>query len=203
VHEPLDVTLNMPGWHNMLNTLAAIAIATHLGVKNQAIIDSLGAFKGIGRRFQLQGDVAVKEGSITLVDDYGHHPREVAATMEALRQAWPDRRAVVVFQPHRYTRTRDLFEDFVEVLSKADILILLDIYSAGEMVIATADGQTLCGAIRSRGQVDPVFVKHTEDLYPILKGVLKAGDVVLTLGAGNVGQIASTLPEKLASLLNS
>ncbi|MCK4493034.1 MAG: UDP-N-acetylmuramate--L-alanine ligase [Methylococcales bacterium] len=202
-HAPLQVTLNMPGWHNMLNALASIAIATHLEVKDSAIVNSLGAFKGIGRRFQLQGDVALKEGFITLVDDYGHHPREVAATMEALRQAWPDRRAVVIFQPHRYTRTRDLFEDFVEVLSKADILILLDIYSAGETVIATADGKTLCGAIRSRGQVDPVFVKHTEDLYPILKGVLQANDVVLTMGAGNVGQIASTLPEKLATLLNS
>ena len=202
-HSALNVTLNMPGWHNMLNALAAIAIATHLEVDDQAIIDSLGAFKGIGRRFQLQGDVVLKNGVVTLVDDYGHHPREVAATMEALRQAWPDRRAVVVFQPHRYTRTRDLFEDFVEVLSKADILILLDIYSAGEAVIATADGQTLCGAIRSRGQVDPVFVKRTEDLYPILKGVLKVDDVILTMGAGNVGQIASTLPEKLAAILNS
>jgi UDP-N-acetylmuramate--alanine ligase len=200
-HPPLAITLNMPGWHNMLNALAAITLATYLNVSDRAIVTSLAAFKGIERRFQLQGDVALKTGSVTLVDDYGHHPREVAATLEALRQAWPNRRAVVVFQPHRYTRTRDLFEDFVEVLSQADILILLDIYSAGEAVIINADGQALCRSIRSRGQVDPIFVKNTEDLYPILNQVMKADDVILTMGAGNVGQIASTLPEKLAAIL--
>ena len=201
-HEPLQVSLNMPGWHNMLNALAAITIATYLDVSDRAIIDSLASFKGIGRRFQLQGDLVLKKGVVTLVDDYGHHPREVAATLEALGQAWPDRRAVVVFQPHRYTRTRDLFEDFVDVLSQVDILILLDIYSAGEAVIVNADGQALCRSIRSRGQIDPIFVKNIDDLYPILNGVIQADDVILTMGAGNVGQIASTLPEKLAAILD-
>lgn len=199
---PLQVTLNMPGWHNMLNALAAITIATDLGVDDQAIVDSLSAFKGIGRRFQIQGDVAIGDGIVTLVDDYGHHPREISATMEALRQAWSDRRAVVIFQPHRYTRTRDLFEDFVEVLSKADVLILLDIYSAGEEVIAGADGKTLCRAIRTRGQVEPVFVKNSDDLLQVLTGIVRTDDVILTMGAGNVGQIANTLPEKLAAALN-
>ncbi|NOQ34454.1 MAG: UDP-N-acetylmuramate--L-alanine ligase [Methylococcaceae bacterium] len=202
-HQPLLVSLNMPGWHNMLNALAAIAIATHLKVDDQAIIDSLVAFKGIGRRFQIQGDVAIEGGAVTLVDDYGHHPREVAATLEALQQAWPDRRSVVIFQPHRYTRTRDLFEDFVQVLSDADVLILLDVYSAGEEVIANADSKTLCRAIRMRGQVEPVFVKDEDDLLPVLTGIVQADDVILTMGAGNVGRIASDLPEKLAAALNS
>jgi len=147
-HKPLHVTLNMPGWHNMLNALASITVATRLGVADPAIIKSLQTFKGIGRRFQLNGDVAVGDGSISLVDDYGHHPTEVAATLEAMRQAWPDRRKVVIFQPHRYTRTRDLFEDFVEVLSTVDVLILLDIYTAGEDEIVGANGQALSRAIR-------------------------------------------------------
>ncbi|MDQ7090810.1 MAG: UDP-N-acetylmuramate--L-alanine ligase [Methylococcales bacterium] len=198
----LQVSLNMPGWHNMLNALGAIAIARHLKVKDNAITQSLSTFKGIDRRFQLQGDIAMGEGIITLVDDYGHHPREVAAMMDALRQTWPTRRAVVIFQPHRYTRTRDLFEDFVDALSTADVLILLDIYSAGEAVIMSADGTTLCRAIRTRGQVDPVFVKNTDDLVSILTGIVQKNDVILTMGAGNVGQIASTLPDELANALN-
>ena len=144
----------------------------------------------------------MKEGVVTLVDDYGHHPREVAATLEALRQAWPSRRAVVIFQPHRYTRTRDLFEDFVQVLSEADVLILLDIYPAGEAVITSADGKTLCRAIRTRGQVDPVFVKNTDDLLSVLEAVIEVDDVILTMGAGNVGQIASKLPAELTAILN-
>lgn len=201
-YQPLQVTLNMPGWHNMLNALAAITIATHLEVNDVAIVKSLGAFKGIGRRFSIHGDVAMPNGKVTLVDDYGHHPREVAATMEALRQAWPKRRAVVIFQPHRYSRTRDLFEDFVQVLSTVDVLILMDIYSAGEAVIAGADGKTLCRAIRMRGQVNPVFVQDNDDLVKILAGIVKAEDVILTLGAGNVGQIATELPEKLRIALN-
>ncbi len=199
---PLQVTLNMPGWHNMLNALAAIAIASHLNVDDEAIINSLSNFKGISRRFQIQGDVTIKGGIVTLVDDYGHHPKEVAATMEALRQAWPNRRAIVIFQPHRYTRTRDLFEDFVQVLSEADVLILLDIYPAGEAVIANADGKTLCRAIRTRGQVDPVFVKNTNELLPVLSAIVQINDVILTMGAGNVGQIADKLPEELATILN-
>jgi UDP-N-acetylmuramate--alanine ligase len=195
---PLQVTLNMPGWHNMLNALAAISIATHLNVDDEAIIKSLGAFKGVGRRFQIQGDLEIEGGKLTFVDDYGHHPREIAATLEALRQAWPDRRSVVIFQPHRYTRTRDLFEDFVKVLSTVDVLILMDVYSAGEAVIPGADGRALSRTIRMRGQVDPVFVEDWEDLPQILAGIAKPDDVILTMGAGNVGQIATQLPQLLS-----
>lgn len=197
----LKVTLNLPGWHNMLNALAAITVATSLGVSDDAIIKSLAEFKGVGRRFQINGDIELDDGKITLVDDYGHHPREVAATLEALRQAWPERRKVVVFQPHRYTRTRDLFEDFVEVLSGVDVLILLDVYSAGETPITGADGKALCRSIRVRGQVDPVFVKNRNDLATILAGIVREDDVVLTMGAGNVGQIAAELPTKLREAL--
>lgn len=198
----LDVTLNMPGWHNMLNALAAIGVATRLDVDDDAIIKSLGAFKGVGRRFQINGDLVLDNGIVTLVDDYGHHPREIAATLEALRQAWPDRRSVIVFQPHRYTRTRDLFEDFVHVLSSVDVLILLDVYSAGESRISGADGRALCRAIRMRGQVDPIFVEDLEELAPVLAGILKADDVLLTMGAGNVGHIATQLPHTLAEALS-
>ena len=200
-HRALEVTLNMPGWHNMLNALASITIATRLGVDDKSIIKSLESFKGIGRRFQLNGDIKVNGGNITLVDDYGHHPREVAATFEAMHQAWPERRKVVIFQPHRYTRTRDLFEDFVEVLSTVDVLILLDIYTAGETEIAGATGQALSRAIRIRGQVDPVFLKDRNELAEILVAIVQPDDVILTMGAGNVGQIAAELPEKLAAAL--
>lgn len=198
---PLQVTLNLPGWHNMLNALAATTIATALGVDDVAIVKSLAEFKGVGRRFQINGDLDFPGGQLTLVDDYGHHPRELAATLEALRQAWPERRKVVVFQPHRYTRTRDLFEDFVEVLSSVDVLILLDVYSAGETPITGADGKALSRSIRIRGQVDPVFVQNREDLPTILAGIVAADDVILTMGAGNVGQIAAELPQKLAEAL--
>ncbi|WP_442497692.1 UDP-N-acetylmuramate--L-alanine ligase [Methylobacter sp. sgz302048] len=202
-HPPLQVTLNMPGWHNMLNALAAISIATHLSVDDEAIINSLGAFKGVGRRFQIQGDLEVTGGQLTFVDDYGHHPREIAATLEALRQAWPDRRSIVIFQPHRYTRTRDLFEDFVKVLSTVDVLILMDVYAAGEAVIPGADGRALSRAIRLRGQVDPVFVEDWEDLPQILAGIVKPDDVILTMGAGNVGQVATQLPQLLSDAFGS
>ncbi len=197
----LTVTLNMPGWHNMLNALAAICVATRLAVDDAAIIRSLGAFKGIGRRFQINGDLPVGTGKLTLVDDYGHHPREIAATLEALRQAWPERRKVIVFQPHRYTRTRDLFEDFVQVLSTVDVLILMDVYAAGETEIPGADGRALSRAIRIRGQVDPVFVENWDELPQLLAGIVKADDVLLTMGAGNVGQIAAQLPQSLAEAL--
>lgn len=198
----LKVTLNLPGWHNMLNALAAITVATALGVSDEAIVKSLAEFKGVGRRFQINGDLAFDGGKLTLVDDYGHHPRELAATLEALRQAWPNRRKVVIFQPHRYTRTRDLFEDFVEVLSSVDILLLLDVYSAGEAPIAGADAKALSRSIRVRGQVDPVFVRNRNDLATILAGIVRKDDVVLTMGAGNVGQIAAELPEKLREALS-
>jgi UDP-N-acetylmuramate--alanine ligase len=200
-YPPLHVTLNMPGWHNMLNSLAAIAVATRLAVSDDAIVKSLGAFKGVGRRFQIQGDIAVEGGKFTLVDDYGHHPREIAATLEALRQAWPDRRSVIIFQPHRYTRTRDLFEDFVQILSTVDVLILMDVYPAGEAVISGADGRALSRAIRMRGQVDPVFVDVWQELPKILAGIVRPDDVILTMGAGNVGQIATQLPELLTEEL--
>jgi UDP-N-acetylmuramate--alanine ligase len=185
----------------MLNALAAITVATKLAVDDEAIIRSLGAFKGVGRRFQINGDLPMAEGKLTLVDDYGHHPREIAATLEALSQAWPDRRKVIVFQPHRYTRTRDLFEDFVQVLSTVDVLILMDVYAAGERVIPGADGRALSRAIRMRGQVDPVFVEKWEELPQILAGIAKVDDVILTMGAGNVGQIAAQLPQLLTETL--
>ncbi|MGR9100992.1 MAG: UDP-N-acetylmuramate--L-alanine ligase [Gammaproteobacteria bacterium] len=200
-NEPLEITVNLPGWHNVLNALAAIAVATYLEVNDKAIVDSLQAFTGVGRRFQINGDLRVQHGFVTFVDDYGHHPREVEATLEALRQAWPERRSVVIFQPHRYTRTRDLFEDFARVLSTVDVLILLDVYSAGEAHIEGADGRALSRAIRMRGQVDPVFVQEKEDLAQVLSGIVQAGDVILTLGAGNVGQIATELPEQLGRYL--
>ena len=200
-YAPLEVTLNMPGWHNMLNSLAAIAVATKLGVDDYAIQRSLNAFKGVGRRFQIQGDFPVKNGVVTFVDDYGHHPREVAATLEALKQAYPSRRSIIIFQPHRYTRTRDLFEDFVQVLAGVDVLILMDIYSAGESVITGADGRSLSRAIRLRGQVDPIFVEHWEDLPKLLVGIIHENDVILTMGAGNVGQIATQLPQLLSQEL--
>ncbi|MGZ8190192.1 MAG: UDP-N-acetylmuramate--L-alanine ligase [Methylococcaceae bacterium] len=197
----LNVTLNMPGWHNMLNALAAIAVASKLDIDDAAITKSLGAFKGVGRRFQINADLPMGNGKLTLVDDYGHHPREIAATLEALRQAWPDRRSIVIFQPHRYTRTRDLFEDFVQVLSTVDVLILMEVYSAGETLIPGADGRALSRAIRVRGQVDPVFVDDREELPEILAGIAKENDVILTLGAGNVGQIATQLPQLLFDAL--
>lgn len=200
-YAPLEVTLNMPGWHNMLNSLAAIAVATKLAVDDGAILRSLAAFKGVGRRFQIQGDFDFKQGKITFVDDYGHHPRELAATLEALKQAYSPRRNVVIFQPHRYTRTRDLFEDFVQVLAEVDVLVLMEVYSAGEQVIAGADGRTLSRAIRLRGRVDPIFVEHWEDLPKLLAGVIHEDDVILTMGAGNVGQIATQLPQLLLQAL--
>jgi len=200
-HQDLSVALNMPGLHNMQNALAAITIATELNVADAAIIKSLAEFKGVGRRFQVNGEIALPEGKITLVDDYGHHPREVAATLEALKQAWPDKRSVVVFQPHRYSRTRDLFEDFVNVLSTVDVLILLDIYAAGEEPILGADGRALSSAIRMRAQVNPVFVENSEDLAEILIGILQPDDVLLTMGAGNVGHIATELPQQLVELV--
>jgi UDP-N-acetylmuramate--alanine ligase len=193
----------MPGWHNMLNALAAIAVATKLAVDDVAIQTSLQAFKGIGRRFQLQGDLPFNHGVITLVDDYGHHPREIAATLEALKQAWPTRRSIVIFQPHRYTRTRDLFEDFVQVLAGVDVLILMDIYPAGESVITGADGRSLSRAIRLRSQVDPIFIENWDVLPKLLAGIVAENDVILTMGAGSVGQIATQLPTLLAQALDS
>lgn len=194
-HEPLPVTLNLPGLHNVLNSLAAIAVATDEKVSDQAIVHALANFQGVGRRFQQLGEFPLGVGGVRLVDDYGHHPREVDATIKAARQSFPERRLVMLFQPHRYSRTRDCFEDFVQVLSSVDSLLLLDVYSAGEKPIAGADSRTLARSIRTRGTVDPVFVEKTEELGAILRNVLKPGDVLLTQGAGNVGVIAQELAQ--------
>jgi len=193
----LEITLNMPGRHNVLNALAAIAVAHDLGVSDKAIISALDKFEGIGRRFQIGGEVTTKAGKVLLVDDYGHHPRELAATLQAARAAWPERRLVVLFQPHRYSRTRDLFEDFTEVLSEVDALVVLEVYAAGEEPVPGADSRTLCRAIRARGKVDPVFVGDSSDLTETLEGVLQDGDVLLTMGAGDIGSIAQRLPVEL------
>ncbi len=193
----LAVTLNMPGAHNALNALAAIAVATELGVSDEAIQNGLAGFEGIGRRFQVYGELQTTAGNVLLVDDYGHHPREVEATLEAARKAWPDRRLVLAFQPHRFSRTRDLFEDFAKVLGEADVLLLLEVFAAGEQSQGGDDGRALCRAIRTRGQLDPVFVENVDDLATTLQGVLREGDVLLTLGAGSIGVAAAQLPEQL------
>ena len=190
---PLEILLNLPGQHNVLNALAAVAVASELGVTDAAICRALESFEGIDRRFQLYGELETPRGRVLLIDDYGHHPREVAATIQAIRAGWPGRRIVLAFQPHRYTRTRDLFEDFTHVLSQVDVLVLLEVYPAGEMPISGADGRTLSRAIRARGQVDPVFVTSVSGLPDVLSGVLDDDDVLLTLGAGDIGGVASEL----------
>ena len=193
----LEITLNLAGHHNVLNALAAIAVAQELGVDDVAIQRALAGFQGIGRRFQLYGDITTATGHVLMIDDYGHHPREIAATVQAIRAGWPERRLVVAFQPHRFSRTRDLFEDFVKILSETDVLVLLEVYPAGEERISAADGRSLSRAIRARGQVDPVFVDALADLPAVLRGVLQDGDVLLTLGAGDIGAAAAKLPEQL------
>jgi UDP-N-acetylmuramate--alanine ligase len=195
---PLEVVVNLPGTHNVLNALAAIAVATELGIPDRAILKSLAEFHGVGRRFQKYGEIRLpaeegKAGAFTLIDDYGHHPAEMAATLEAARGAYPDRRIVLAFQPHRYTRTRDLFEDFVKVLSTADALLLAEVYSAGEPAIVAADSRTLARALRVFGKVEPVFV---EDIAAMPEAILRAaqdGDVVLTMGAGSIGNVPAQL----------
>ncbi len=196
-HEPLRVTLNLPGMHNVLNSLAAITIATDEKIADAAIVSALANFQGVGRRFQQLGEFPLGEGkgSVRLVDDYGHHPREVDATIKAARQSFPERRLVMLFQPHRYTRTRDCFEDFVHVLSTVDSLILMDVYAAGEKPIQGADSRTLARSIRNRGVVDPLFLESSEELASLLRNVLRPGDVLLTQGAGNVGAIAVELAQ--------
>ncbi len=193
----LSLSLNMPGHHNILNALAAVAVAHEIGIDDEAIIEALKQFQGIGRRFQHYGEINIKDGCVMHIDDYGHHPREVAAVVQAIRSGWPNRRLVLVFQPHRYTRTRDLFEDFCMVLSEVDNLVLLDVYSAGETPISGADGRALARAIRTRGKVDPIFVESGEQLPEALIGVLQDGDILLTQGAGNVGAIASEIKSML------
>lgn len=187
-----DVTLNLPGNHYVLNALAAIAIASELNVADKHMIKALAEFKGVGRRFERYGEVATKAGgTFTLIDDYGHHPVEMQAVIAAARDAFPNRRLVMAFQPHRYTRTRDCFEDFVRVLSSADTVLLTEVYSAGEAAIVAADTRSLIRAIRVAGKVEPQFVETTDELPEAILNVVQAGDVVIVMGAGSIGQVAS------------
>ncbi len=195
----LQVTLNQPGRHNVLNALAAIGVAREVGVPRDAIARALREFAGVDRRLQLTGRVALDGGDVILVDDYGHHPREIAATVEAVRAAWPGRRLIVAFQPHRYTRTRDLFDDFAEALSGLEMLFLTEVYPAGERSISGADGRALARAVRARGRTDPIFVADIKQLPAKLRHAIQPNDVLLTLGAGNIGQVAATLPDALAA----
>jgi UDP-N-acetylmuramate--alanine ligase len=194
----LAVTLNLPGLHNVQNALAAIAVATEIGVSDGAIQKALAEFHGVGRRFQRWGDVACEGGHFTLVDDYGHHPAEMAATLAAARGAFPGRRVLLAFQPHRFTRTRDLFEDFVQVLSRADALVLAEVYAAGEAPIVAADGRALARAVRVAGNVEPVFVEEIAQLAAAIRRVARPGDVVLTMGAGSIGSVAAELARREA-----
>ena len=197
--QPLGVTLNLAGLHNVRNALAAIAVATELEVADASIQRALETFEGIGRRFETVGEVQTAAGRVTIVDDYGHHPTEIEATLEAARQAWPGRRLVLAFQPHRYTRTHDLIDDFGRVLSAADALVVTEVYAAGEEPIPNADGRAICRAVRSRGQIEPVFVEQVGELAGALAGLIKDGDVILTMGAGSIGGIAHELPASLAA----
>ncbi|WP_087464636.1 UDP-N-acetylmuramate--L-alanine ligase [Oleiphilus messinensis] len=191
----LRITLNMPGHHNVLNALATIAVATDEGVEDDAIVSGLANFAGVGRRFQVYGEYETSRGRVMLVDDYGHHPREVEAVIEAIRSGWPEKRVVMIYQPHRYSRTCDLYEDFVRVLSQVDVLLLLDVYPAGETPIPGADSRSLCRSIRQRGHIDPIFAEDGADLETILKTVLQDGDLLLTQGAGDINAIAKRLAE--------
>ena len=193
---PLDITINCPGTHNVLNATAAVAVATDEKLSDAAIVAGLADFKGVGRRFEIYGEYPVEQGEAMLVDDYGHHPREVAATIQAVRQGWPERRLVMVFQPHRYTRTRDLYEDFVQVLSSCDVLIVLDVYSAGEDEIPGATSKQLCHSIRQRGLVDPIHIGSIEDVGDVLSNIVRGGDIVITQGAGSVGKLVKMLAER-------
>ena len=196
--EPLSVTINLPGRHNVLNSLAAIAVATELKIADADIQKALANFQGIDRRLQALGDLEWSGGRASLVDDYGHHPTEIEATLDAVRQGWPARRLVLAFQPHRYSRTRDLLDDFGRALSACDVLLITEVYAAGEAPIAGADGRAICRVVRSRGVVEPVFVERVDELADSLRGVLHDGDVVLTMGAGNIGTVAQELKGRLA-----
>lgn len=199
--DPLPIRLAMPGRHNALNAMAAIVVATDAGVSDAAITRALASFAGVGRRFQVHGHFpSPTGGDVMLVDDYGHHPREVDMVIQAVRAGWPERRLVMLYQPHRYSRTRDLYEDFVRVLSQVDTLVLLDVYSAGEALIPGAEGRTLAGSIRQRGEVDPLFVEHKHELPNLLSHVLRPGDILITQGAGDVGGISLRLAQAQLAL---
>lgn len=195
--EPLAISLNMPGVHNVLNATAAIAVACDEGLDDSAIKAGLAGFTGVGRRFTRMGELQLPAGSALLVDDYGHHPTEVRATLDSARQAWPEKRVVMIYQPHRYSRTRDLYEDFVAVLSLCDVLVLLDVYAAGEEPIPGADSRSLTRSIRQRGQLEPIFAERLEDVQQILASVVRDGDVVITQGAGNVGALSRELAQSI------
>lgn len=194
--EGLRVSLNLPGQHNVRNALGAIAIAWELGLDLPSIIGSLASFEGIGRRFAEVGQFSVPNGEVMVIEDYGHHPSELEATMTAAREGWPDSRIVTVFQPHRYSRTRDLFDDFSQVLAAADVVVLTDIYAAGEEALDGIDSRALCQSIRARGRVNPVLISDVHDLSGELPSMLEDGDLVLLLGAGNIGLIAQGIREK-------
>ncbi|MBS0359348.1 MAG: UDP-N-acetylmuramate--L-alanine ligase [Proteobacteria bacterium] len=189
--KPLSITLNLAGRHNALNSLAAIIVGLELNVSEAAITKALSQFAGVGRRFQMYGEYKISEGSFLVVDDYGHHPREISSTVQAVREAWPDKRLVLVFQPHRYSRTQSLFEDFSEVLSETDLLMLLEIYPAGEEPIAGIDSRALCRSIRQRGKVEPIYISDHKEFASTLLNVIKPGDIVLTQGAGSIGSLVS------------
>lgn len=195
---PLPVVLNAPGRHNVLNALAAIAVADELGVGDQAIVNALARFTGVGRRFQRYGEIRLPAGgSFTLVDDYGHHPVEMAATLAAARGAFPGRRLVLAFQPHRFTRTRDLFEDFVAVLGQADCVLLAEVYAAGEAPIVAADGRALARAMRVAGRVEPIFVEDIAAMPQSIADFARPGDVVITMGAGSIGGVPAQVRDQL------
>jgi UDP-N-acetylmuramate--alanine ligase len=185
--------------HNVMNSLAAVAVASELGIDDAAIQRGLERFQGVDRRLQVLGTVPAGAGTAVVVDDYGHHPTEIRATLDAVRQAYAGRRIVLAFQPHRYTRTRDLLDDFAGVLSTADVLLVTEVYSAGETPIAGADGRAICRAVRSRGHIEPVFVPRVEELAAPLADLLRDGDVVLAMGAGNISAVAHDLPRRLAA----
>ncbi|MCK4607981.1 MAG: UDP-N-acetylmuramate--L-alanine ligase [Gammaproteobacteria bacterium] len=194
--ELLPVTLNLAGKHNVLNALAAMTIATECEVNDKTICQGLKNFQGVGRRFQIHGELTVKQGKVLLVDDYGHHPLEIAVTLQAMKDAWPGRRIVLAFQPHRYSRTKLLFDDFAQTLSEADVLLLLSVYAAGEKPIVGANSKALARNIRQRGKIEPIVVSELDGLAPILENVLQDGDILMLQGAGSIGTLASQLVEK-------
>ena len=198
----LDIMLNLPGLHNVLNALAAITVANEIGVPDTAIVRALATFGGVERRFQRYGDIKIPgKGSFTLIDDYGHHPAEIAATISAARGAFPERRLILVFQPHRYTRTRDVFEDFVKVLSTVDVLLLTEVYAAGEEPIIAADSRSLARAIRVLGKLEPIYVETPDELPNVIHGIVENGDVVLVMGAGSIGKVATWVSQASKKLV--
>lgn len=197
--ERIEVLLNVPGKHNALNATAALAVAKEEGIENKAILSALANFQGAGRRFDQLGQFIRPNGKVMLIDDYGHHPTEVGVTIQAARQGWENKRIVMIFQPHRYSRTRDLFDDFVQVLSQVDVLIMLDVYAAGEAPIPGADSRSLCRSIRNLGKVDPILVTDHEQLGEILDQQIQDGDIILAQGAGNVSKLSHQLAERWAN----